>query len=81
MSRRQRCAVARWIRCSAICGTLLNPILQIGVFWVIFGLVLDTSRGVENFVAFLSIGIFTYQYSPAVHDGSELVRFARITAS
>jgi len=42
---------------------LLNPILQIGVYWVIFGLVLNTSRGVENFVAFLSIGIFTYQYS------------------
>lgn len=42
---------------------LLNPMLQIGVFWLIFGVVLDTNRGVDNFVAFLSIGIFTYQFS------------------
>lgn len=42
---------------------LLNPMLQIGVFWLIFGVVLDTSRGVDNFVGFLAVGIFTYQYA------------------
>lgn len=42
---------------------LLNPALQIGIFWLIFGILLETSRGVDNFVGFLSIGIFTYQYA------------------
>lgn len=42
---------------------LLNPILQIAVFWLIFGKVLGVSRGLDNFVGFLAIGIFTYGYS------------------
>ena len=42
---------------------LLNPLLQIGVFFLFFGLVLETDRGVDNFLGYLSIGIFTYSYS------------------
>ena len=40
---------------------LLNPILQVLVYWVIFGLLVDgVARGVENYVLFLAIGVFVY---------------------
>lgn len=42
---------------------LLNPLLQIGVFFLFFGLVLETDRGVDNFLGYLSIGIFVYSYT------------------
>lgn len=42
---------------------LLNPILQIGVFFVIFGLVLDARRGVDNFIGYLTVGILTYTFT------------------
>jgi teichoic acid transport system permease protein len=42
---------------------LLNPLLQVGVYFLVFGLILDTSRGVDNFLAFLTIGVFVFGYS------------------
>lgn len=44
---------------------LLNPALLIGVYYVVFGLVLDTSRGLEgdNFIGFLAIGVIAYRWS------------------
>lgn len=42
---------------------LLNPALSIAIYYVIFGLLLDTTRGVDNFVLFLTIGIFVFQYT------------------
>lgn len=45
---------------------LLNPALQIIVYWVVFGLVLGTDRGVDNFVPFLAIGIFSFQFMRSV---------------
>lgn len=42
---------------------LLNPVMLVAVYFTIFGLLLDTSRGVDNFLAFLSVGVFVYQYS------------------
>ena len=42
---------------------VLNPLLQVGVYWLIFGVLLGTDRGVTNFVGFLAVGIFTYQFS------------------
>lgn len=42
---------------------LLNPALSITVFYVIFGLVLKTTRGVDNFIAFLTVGMFTFQFT------------------
>lgn len=42
---------------------LLNPILQIAVYYLIFGVVLGVDRGVENFVAFLAVGVFIFQFS------------------
>jgi teichoic acid transport system permease protein len=40
---------------------LLNPALSISVFYVVFGLLLKTDRGVDNFLLFLTTGLFIYQ--------------------
>lgn len=42
---------------------LINPLLLIGVYYLVFGVILETSRGVTNFLAFLGIGIFTFNYT------------------
>lgn len=45
---------------------LLNPALQIAVFFLIFGVVLDTDRGVENFLLFLTVGVLIFQFTQKV---------------
>lgn len=42
---------------------LLNPALSIAVYYLIFGVLLDTTRGVEYFIPFLAIGVFVFQYT------------------
>lgn len=42
---------------------VLNPIFLIGVYFLVFGIVLETDRGVDNFIAFLAIGIFSFSFS------------------
>lgn len=41
---------------------LLNPTLQISVYYIVFGVILGTNRGVDNFLPFLAIGIFMFEY-------------------
>lgn len=42
---------------------VLAPILNALVYYLIFGLLLNTRKGVDNFVAFLIIGVFTFTYT------------------
>lgn len=42
---------------------LLNPLLQVAVYFAIFGMILGTDRGVDNFLGFLTVGLFTFRYS------------------
>lgn len=42
---------------------LLNPALAIAVYYVIFGVILDASRGSDNYIGFLTAGVFVFQYS------------------
>ena len=42
---------------------LLNPALQIAVYYLVFGVVLEINRGVDNFIGFLSVGVFTYGFT------------------
>ena len=43
---------------------LLNPILSIGVYYVIFGLLLDVgNRSSGNFFLFLTAGLFIFQFT------------------
>lgn len=55
---------------------LLNPLLLIGVYYLVFGVVLDTTRGLGEgqFLPFLAIGVFTYQYAQkAITAGSRTI--------
>lgn len=55
---------------------LLNPLLSIGVYYVIFGLLLKTDRGVEggNFILFLTVGLFIFQFTQkATVDGAKSI--------
>jgi teichoic acid transport system permease protein len=42
---------------------LLNPALSIAVYYVIFGLLLKTDRGVDNFVLYLAVGVFMFGFT------------------
>ena len=53
---------------------VLNPLLLAGVYYLVFGVVLGISRGVENFPAFLVIGVFVFHYSQkSIISGSAAV--------
>lgn len=39
---------------------VLNPLLQVGVYFLVFGYILRTDRGIEQFLAFLTIGVFVF---------------------
>jgi len=42
---------------------ILTPLLNVAVYYLIFGLILNTSHGVHNFVAFLVIGVFVFNFT------------------
>lgn len=39
---------------------VLNPLALAVAYWLVFGLLLDTREGTDNYVAFLTSGIFTF---------------------
>lgn len=42
---------------------ILNPLLNGAVFFLIFGVLLGTGSGIENFISYLLIGVFLFQFS------------------
>ena len=42
---------------------LLNPILLVAVYYLVFDVVLGVSRGVDHFIEFLAIGVLSYQWA------------------
>jgi teichoic acid transport system permease protein len=42
---------------------VLTPILNGATYFLIFGLLLGTSRGVENFLGYLTIGVFMFSFT------------------
>lgn len=40
---------------------LFNPLLTVAVYYLIFGVIFQVNRGVDNFLIWLSIGIFVFQ--------------------
>jgi teichoic acid transport system permease protein len=42
---------------------LLNPLFLAGVYYLVFGVIFNAQRGIENYPAFLIIGIFIYTYT------------------
>ncbi|MGP0224867.1 MULTISPECIES: ABC transporter permease [unclassified Paenarthrobacter] len=54
---------------------LLNPVFNGLTYYVIFGLLLQTSRGIENFVGYLVVGVFLFQFSAgAITSGARSIR-------
>jgi teichoic acid transport system permease protein len=41
---------------------VLTPLLNAGVYYLIFGYLLSTKRGTHNYIGFLTIGIFVFSY-------------------
>ena len=57
---------------------VIRPMLDAAFYGVIFGLVLQLSRGMDNYVAFVIIGIFMFQLSArAISGGATLIRSSK----
>lgn len=55
--------------------TVLEPVFRIAMYGLIFGLLLNTSRGIENFIGYLIIGITFFGFiSRGPNSGSGLVQ-------
>lgn len=53
----------------------LNPLLSVLAYWFIFGYILQTSRGVPNFLGFLVVGVFFFGFTGAcLTNGTNSVR-------
>lgn len=50
---------------------VVTPILNAGIYYVIFGVLLGTKRGIENYPAFLIAGVFAFNYMQATITASE----------
>lgn len=54
------------------------PVLQALVYYIIFGLLLRTDRGIENFTGYLLIGIFLFRFTTGcVNSGISVVHSSR----
>lgn len=57
---------------------VLNPLLMTAVYYFIFGVILKTDRGVDNFILFLTVGVFVYQFSQrSMMSGARAIRSNR----
>ena len=60
----------------------LNPLLSVLAFWFIFGYILNSSRGIDNFIGYLVIGVFFFQYTGksmtggtgSIRSGASMIR-------
>ncbi len=53
---------------------LLNPILQVSVYFLVFGKILNVSRGVDNFIAFLTVGVFVFHFiTKSINAGAKSI--------
>lgn len=54
---------------------LLNPVFNGLTYYLIFGLLLNTKGGIENFLGYLIVGIFMFQFSAgAITEGARSIR-------
>lgn len=53
---------------------VLEPLLLAGVYYLIFGVVVDGRSGIDNYAAFLVLGLFTFYYTQkSVLDGARVI--------
>lgn len=54
---------------------ILRPMLDAAFYWLVFGVVLQQDRGVDNYTAFVIIGVFMFQLtSSAINSGVNLIK-------
>ena len=41
---------------------LINPALLVGVYYLIFGVIFDVTRGMDNYLGFLVVGVFLFSF-------------------
>ncbi|WP_267208521.1 ABC transporter permease [Corynebacterium sp. Marseille-P8863] len=57
---------------------VLQPLFDVSVYAVIFGLILHVSRGIENYIGYLVIGVVFFRYiSRGISSGAGLVQSSR----
>ena len=50
---------------------LANPVLSVAVYYLVFGVFLNVSRGIDNYLLWLTVGVFAYQLtSRSVQTGA-----------
>lgn len=60
----------------------INPLMSVLAFWFIFGFILGTQKSVENFIGYLVIGVFFFQYTnkcvtggvSSIRSGASMIR-------
>jgi teichoic acid transport system permease protein len=52
---------------------VLTPLLNVAVYWLIFGVILDISKGIPDFVSFLVVGIFVFNFTQRAFISSSRV--------
>jgi teichoic acid transport system permease protein len=45
---------------------VLTPLINASVYFLIFGVILDTRRGMDNFIGYLCVGLFIFTYTQNV---------------
>ena len=54
---------------------VLTPLLDAGVYYLIFGLLFEAARGVAHYPAFLITGVFVFAFSErSIVTGSNVMR-------
>ena len=57
---------------------VLNPFANSMVYWLVFGVLLHTSRGIPNFIAYLVVGYnFFTLFRSSLSDGPKIIRQSR----
>jgi teichoic acid transport system permease protein len=51
-----------------------NPLLTVGVYYLVFGVMLGADRGIDNYLLWLTIGVFVYRYiSVGIQEGGRSI--------
>ncbi|MGP5161788.1 ABC transporter permease [Corynebacterium casei] len=54
---------------------ILEPLFQVSVYLLVFGLIIKTSRGIDNFIGFLILGVIFFGFvSKGISNGSLLIQ-------
>ena len=53
---------------------LLNPLIQAGIYYVLFGVILQQRGGIENYAAWLIVGLFVFAFTQkSVQSSSRII--------